>query len=144
MSTQAGNVIACAAGNYVLDVISADDFLKKVNETGAYFADGIRELEKKHKIIGHVEHKGLYIGIELVNDRKTKEPASKAATYVRDRCVEEGVLYEHGGYYQQQDAADTDACHRKRGDRPGDSSFRQGVQRGRAKIQHRLKGCGRI
>ena len=102
VSTQAGNVIACAAGNYVLDRISANDFLKKVNEKGEYFANGLRELEKKHKIIGDFKHKGLYIGMELVSDRKTKEPASKAATFIRDRCVEEGVLYEHGGYYQNR------------------------------------------
>jgi 4-aminobutyrate aminotransferase-like enzyme len=99
VSTQAGNVLACAAGNYVLEAIAKDAFLKKVNETGEYFMDGIRELEKKHTIIGHVDNKGIYTGIELVMDRKTKEPAAKASTYVRDRAVEEGMLYEKGGYY---------------------------------------------
>jgi len=102
VSTQAGNVIACAAGNYVLDVISSGEFLKKVNETGAYFADGLKDLEKKHKIIGHFASKGLYIGIELVNDRKTKEPATKAAVFIRERCLEEGVAYEHGGYFNNR------------------------------------------
>jgi 4-aminobutyrate aminotransferase-like enzyme len=99
VSTQAGNVLACAAGNYVLETISKEAFLKKVNETGAYFMDGIRELEKKHKIIGHVDNKGVYTGLELVMNRKTKEPAAKATTYVRDRGVEEGMLFEKGGYY---------------------------------------------
>jgi len=102
VSTQAGNVLACAAGNYVLDVVSSEEFLKKVNETGAYFMDGLRELEKKHKIIGHIDNKGIYTGVELVNDRETKEPAVEASTYVRDRAVEEGLLYEKGGYYHNR------------------------------------------
>ncbi len=99
VSTQAGNVLACAAGNYVLDVVSSEDFLKKVNETGAYFMGGLRDLEKKHKIIGHIDNKGLYTGIELVNDRQTKEPAVEASTFVRNRLLEEGLVYEKGGYY---------------------------------------------
>ena len=37
-----------------------------------------------------------------MRDRKTKEPASKEATYVRDRCVAEGLLYEKGGYYHNR------------------------------------------
>jgi 4-aminobutyrate aminotransferase-like enzyme len=102
VSTQAGNVLACAAGNYVLDVVSSEEFLKSVNETGAYFMDGLRELERKHPIIGHIDNKGVYTGVELVNDRQTKEPAMEASTFVRDRSVAEGLLYEKGGYYNNR------------------------------------------
>jgi len=102
VSTQAGNVLACAAGNYVLNTISTADFLKKVNETGAYFMDGLRQVEKDHKIVGHIDNKGIYTGLELVMDRKTKEPAAKATTYVRDRGVEEGILFEKGGYFHNR------------------------------------------
>ncbi|MBD3308061.1 aminotransferase class III-fold pyridoxal phosphate-dependent enzyme [candidate division KSB3 bacterium] len=102
VSTQAGNVLACAAGNYVLDVVSSEDFLKNVNDTGAYFMDGLRELEKKHPLIGHIDNRGIYTGVELVKDRKTKEPAIEASTFIRDRAVEEGLLYEKGGYYHNR------------------------------------------
>jgi 4-aminobutyrate aminotransferase-like enzyme len=102
VSTQAGNVLACAAGNYVLNTISTADFLKKVNETGAYFMDGLRQVEKDHKLVGHIDNKGIYTGLELVMDRKTKEPAAKATTYVRDRGVEEGILFEKGGYFHNR------------------------------------------
>ena len=102
VSTQAGNVLACAAGNYVLDVVSSPDFLKKVNETGGYFMDGLNELTQKHPIIGHIDNSGIYIGIELVNNRETKDPAAEASTFIRDRCVEEGLLYEKGGYYHNR------------------------------------------
>ncbi len=102
VSTQAGNVLACAAGNYVLDVVASEEFLKKVNEIGSYFLDGLKDLEKRHQIIGHIDNKGIYTGIELVNDRKTKEPAVQASTYVRDRSVAEGLLFEKGGYYHNR------------------------------------------
>jgi 4-aminobutyrate aminotransferase-like enzyme len=102
VSTQAGNVIACAAGNYVLQEISSKEFLDKVNEKGKYLADGLGELEKKYKLIGYFNTKGLYTGIELVKDRKTKEPASEATAYIRERCLEEGVLFEHGGYFSNR------------------------------------------
>jgi 4-aminobutyrate aminotransferase-like enzyme len=99
VSTQAGNVIACAVGNYVIDTVSSANFLQKVNEVGKYFLDGLRDLEKRHPIIGYIDNRGLYTGVELVRDRNTKEPAVQESTYVRDRCVEEGLLYEAGGYY---------------------------------------------
>jgi 4-aminobutyrate aminotransferase-like enzyme len=102
VSTQAGNVLACAAGNYVLDVISSEGFLKKVAETGKYFYSGLKDIEKNHRIVGHINCKGIYIGLELVTDRKTKEPAIEASTFIRDRLLEEGVLYEKGGYYHNR------------------------------------------
>ena len=97
-----GAHVSTQAGNYVLDVISSAGFLKKVNATGAYFLDGLRELEKKHRIIGHIDNRGIYTGVELVIDRKSKEPAVKASTMVRDRCVEKGLLFEKGGYYHNR------------------------------------------
>ena len=102
VSTQAGNVIACAAGNYVLDVVSSDAFLKKVNETGAYFYECLKDLERKHKIIGDISNKGIYTGIELVKNRKTKAPAIEEGVFIRNRLVEERLLYEKGGYYHNR------------------------------------------
>ena len=83
----------------MLDVVSAEAFLKKVNEAGAYLLQGLRNLQEKHEIVGFIDNTGLYTGVELVKDRKTKEPASDAATFVRDKCVTEGLLFEKGGYY---------------------------------------------
>ncbi len=99
VSTQAGNALACAAANHVIDVVSSPAFLQSVNESGDYFRAGLRDLEERHPIIGHVDMKGIYTGIELVKDRKTKEPAAEAGSYVCARSVEEGLLYEKGGYY---------------------------------------------
>jgi 4-aminobutyrate aminotransferase-like enzyme len=102
VSTQAGNAIACAAGNYVLDMVSSSSFLEKVNETGAYFLECLKELEEKHKIIGDISNKGIYTGIELVRNRMTKQPAIEEGAFIRNRLVEERLLFEKGGYYHNR------------------------------------------
>jgi 4-aminobutyrate aminotransferase-like enzyme len=102
VSTQAGNVVACAAGNYVIDLVSSQKFLKQVNHVGSYFYEGLKELQKKHQIVGYIDNMGIYTGIELVNNRKTKEPAIEAATFIRDSAVEKGLLFEKGGYYHNR------------------------------------------
>lgn len=102
VSTQAGNVLACAAGNYVLDVVSSESCLKQVNERGGYFSEGLRQLAKRHPLVGYVDNCGMYTGVELVKDRVSKEPAAEAATFVRDMCVKEGLLFEKGGYYHNR------------------------------------------
>jgi len=102
VSTQAGNALACAVGNYILEVVSSESFLQKVNERGCHIVQGLKDLKKAHKIIGYIDNTGIYTGIELVKDRKTKEPASDAAAFVRDKCVQEGLLFEKGGYYHNR------------------------------------------
>lgn len=102
VSTQAGNVLACAAGNYVMDVVSSDDFLVRVNAAGAHLVKGLRELESRHPIVGYIENRGLYTGVELVLDRETKAPAPDAAGFIRDRAVGEGLLFERGGYFNNR------------------------------------------
>ncbi len=102
VSTQAGNALACAAGNYVLDVVSSPAFLQKVNETGAYFLKGLQELQKRHPLLGHINMKGIYTGLELVRDRVTKEPAAQESAFVLARCVAEGLVFEKGGYYHNR------------------------------------------
>ena len=99
VSTQAGNVLACAAGNYVMDVVTSDTFLTSVKETGSYFKKGWQALQDKHPSIGWVDNMGLYTGIELVNDRETKEPGIEMAQFVLNESIAAGMLFEKGGYY---------------------------------------------
>jgi 4-aminobutyrate aminotransferase-like enzyme len=102
VSTQAANVLACAAGNYVIDKISSNNFLNNVNKSGNYLLKGLKELKTRHHIIGYLDNCGLYTGVELVRDKKTKEPADLEANYVRDLCVQNGLLFEKGGYYHNR------------------------------------------
>ncbi len=102
VSTQAGNVLACAAGNVVLDTISREGFLQAVQESGDYFVNGLRELQQRHPLIGNINAKGIYIGLELVRDRTTREPAPEEALFVTRECVKEGMIFEKGGYFHNR------------------------------------------
>jgi 4-aminobutyrate aminotransferase-like enzyme len=102
VSTQAGNVLACAAGNYVMDVVTDPAFLEEVNRIGDRFYEGWKVLQDKHPSIGYIDHMGLYLSIEYVKDRKTKEPAADFTTFVRDEGVAEGLAFEKGGYWHNR------------------------------------------
>lgn len=99
VSTFGATPLACAAANAVLDIYKEEEIVKQTVEKGQHLAGMLKELKEKHPIIGQVQIRGLYTGIELVRDRQTKEPAVKEATYFRDRCVEKRIFFERGGYY---------------------------------------------
>lgn len=71
------NQIGLAAAHAVLDVIKEENIVAEAARKGEKFAEGLRELAKKHEVIGDVRAAGLMIGVELVKDRKTKEPAAE-------------------------------------------------------------------
>lgn len=75
-NTFGGNPVSCAIGSAVLDVIKDEELQAHALETGAYFQDKLKELAQKHALIGDVRGLGLFIGVELVEDRLTKEPAT--------------------------------------------------------------------
>jgi len=102
VSTQSGNVLACAAGNVVLDRLTAPGFLDGVNERGNYFVDGWKELQARHELIGQIDARGIYIGIELVKDRETREPAPDESAFILRECVKEGMVFEKGGYFHNR------------------------------------------
>jgi 4-aminobutyrate aminotransferase-like enzyme len=59
----------------------------------------LKEFADRHDLIGDVRGKGLIIGVELVENRKTKAPAAKATEHVVDRALKKGVYYASGGRY---------------------------------------------
>jgi 4-aminobutyrate aminotransferase-like enzyme/Ser/Thr protein kinase RdoA (MazF antagonist) len=91
-NTFGGNPVSCAAGLAVLDVIERDGLRQNAAEIGAYLVDRFRELQARYDIIGDVRGVGLFLGIELVTDRKTKEPATALARRVNDGARQRGVL----------------------------------------------------
>ena len=82
-----------------MDVVSSPEFLAQVNDIGGYFKKGWENLQAKHPSIGWIDNMGIYTGIELVMDRKTKEPAADFSQFVLDQSVANGILFEKGGYY---------------------------------------------
>ncbi|MGZ5424397.1 MAG: aminotransferase class III-fold pyridoxal phosphate-dependent enzyme [Candidatus Aminicenantales bacterium] len=91
-STFGGNPVACAAGSAVLDVMRDEGLQERARRVGNYFIAGLRRLADRHPIIGDVRGSGLFLGLELVRDRKTLEPAAAEASYIADRLRENGVL----------------------------------------------------
>ncbi|MGZ5453121.1 MAG: aminotransferase class III-fold pyridoxal phosphate-dependent enzyme, partial [Candidatus Aminicenantales bacterium] len=86
------NPVACAAGSDVLDVMRDEGLQERARRVGNYFIAGLRRLADRHPIIGDVRGSGLFLGLELVRDRKTLEPAAAEASYIADRLRENGVL----------------------------------------------------
>ena len=59
---------------------------------GAKLKDGLVKLQTRHPLIGDVRGCGLFIGLDLVEDRESKEPATAAADYVINRLREHRIL----------------------------------------------------
>jgi 4-aminobutyrate aminotransferase-like enzyme len=59
--------------------------------------DGFKALMSQHELIGHIQGRGLFLGVELVIDRKSREPAKLAARWVRERMKALGVLVSSTG-----------------------------------------------
>jgi 4-aminobutyrate aminotransferase-like enzyme/Ser/Thr protein kinase RdoA (MazF antagonist) len=96
-NTFAGNPVSCAAGLAVLDVIQREGLAEQAQRTGGYLLAQLRQLTERHALIGDVRGEGLYLGVELVRDRDTLEPAGPEAMYVCERLKEEGVLIYPNG-----------------------------------------------
>jgi 4-aminobutyrate aminotransferase-like enzyme len=96
-STFGGNPVSCAVGLAVLDVIENEGLQQHALEVGAQFLAGVRELQNRHHLIGDVRGLGLFIGVELVRDHETLEPADSEASRVIDEMKERGFLLSTDG-----------------------------------------------
>ena len=91
-STFGGNPVACGAGLAVLDVLEEDGLSARACRVGEYLLAALRDLQDRRALIGDVRGAGLFLGVELVRDRATLEPATEEAAYVVERLRERGVL----------------------------------------------------
>jgi alanine-glyoxylate transaminase/(R)-3-amino-2-methylpropionate-pyruvate transaminase len=98
-NTFGGNPVSCAMGKAVLEVIDREKLQQNCLEVGAYCMQGLERLKTTHAVIGDVRGKGLMIGLELVKDRKTKEPAKDECAQVLEHTKELGLLIGKGGFY---------------------------------------------
>ncbi|MFJ6726382.1 aminotransferase [Streptomyces sp. NPDC091281] len=91
-SSTGGNPLSCRVGIAVLDAMAAEGTQRNARDVGRRLADGFRALAAKHRIIGPVHGEGLYLGVELVRDRDTLEPAAREAAAICERMRELGVI----------------------------------------------------
>jgi len=96
-NTYGGNPVSCAIGLAVLDVIRDEQLQQNAFKVGEYFKAGLRGLLDKHPLIGDVRGLGLFLGVELVLDRETLEPAVDPSYFIAERMKEEGILVSVDG-----------------------------------------------
>src|SRR3954467_6132178 len=100
-NTFGGNPVVCAQGMAVLDVIDREKLQANSLTIGNHLLGGLNRLKEKHNLIGDVRGKGLMLGIELVKDRDTKEPAKAECAEGVERCKDMGLLLGKGGLQGQ-------------------------------------------
>lgn len=98
-NTFGGNPVSCAQGRAVLEVIEEEKLQHNSLHVGNHLKSGLKKLAERHSLIGDVRGLGLMLGVELVKDRDTLEPASKECVAVFEKCRELGLLIGKGGLY---------------------------------------------
>jgi 4-aminobutyrate aminotransferase-like enzyme len=97
-ATFGGNPLSCAAAVAVIEIIQESGYLEKANKVGEYLKSRLLSMMDNHKIIGEVRGQGMMLGIELVRNRDTKEPATKEMAKVMELCKTDGLLIGKGGF----------------------------------------------
>ncbi|MCZ7644874.1 MAG: aspartate aminotransferase family protein [Planctomycetota bacterium] len=121
LSTFGGNPVAAAAAVANLEVLREERFVENAAARGGELLARLGRLKESSKLVGDVRGKGLMIGIELVKDKNSKEPAGAEAKALRARLREEGYLVGVGGPYgnvlrlQPPLCIDADQCDRVAG-----------------------------
>ena len=98
-STFGGNPVGCAAGLAVLDVVQEEHLQENALHVGASWIAALEELQRKYAVIGDVRGCGLFLGLDLVLSRATREPAPLQASYVVNRLRDRGILAGTDGPY---------------------------------------------
>ena len=99
IATFGGNPVAMAAAKAVVDAIDSDRLLDNAATVGGHLRSRLDALQNKHAVVGEVRGMGLMQGVELVKDRKTKEPAPQATAAVMEAAKDRGLIVGKGGLY---------------------------------------------
>jgi 4-aminobutyrate aminotransferase-like enzyme len=91
-NTFGGNPVSCAAGLAVLDDLEEEDLQRNALDVGQYLVDGLRKLADEHEALGDVRGSGFFLGLELVEDREKKIPATALTKQVVNDLRNRGLL----------------------------------------------------
>ncbi len=91
-STFGGNTVSSVVGKTVLDIVKEESLQQHADDVGELLLAGLRDMQARHSIIGDVRGSGLFLGVELVRDHDTLEPAALETRYVANRMRERGIL----------------------------------------------------
>jgi len=95
--TYGGNPVACRAALAVLEQFEKKGLLQRAQQIGKKVFDRFQDFQKEFPVIGDVRGLGAMVGMELVVDRKTKEPATALTKQLVARCREKGLLLISAG-----------------------------------------------
>ena len=90
--------VSMVAALATLRVLEEEKLLERVEKLNEFFISRLLELKEKYELIGDVRGPGLMIGIELVRDRKTKEPAREESYRFEKEGLKRGVLFGTAKY----------------------------------------------
>ncbi len=96
-NTYGGNPVSCAVGLAVLDVIEQESLQENARVVGEYLKNRLQELKQKFPLIGDVRGLGLFLGVELVLDPETLEPAADEAEEIVEGMRDRGILLSTDG-----------------------------------------------
>ncbi len=99
ISTYGGNPVSSVAALATIHVMTRENIPERAARLGNRLRQGLLSLQEKYPLIGDVRGMGLMQGIELVEDRKTKEPASKRANLIIEVLRKRQLLIGKGGLY---------------------------------------------
>ncbi len=98
-NTFGGNPMSMAAGLATLEVIDAEGIQQNARVVGGHLKSRLLELQERHPLIGEVRGMGLMLGVELVRDRQTKEPAKEETADLLELAKERGLIIGKGGLF---------------------------------------------
>jgi 4-aminobutyrate aminotransferase len=90
-STFGGNPVSCVAALETIELLE-QELIDNARVVGGYLKDRLRDLMARHRLIGDVRGLGLMIGVELIRDRTTKEPANTDRDEIVQACFRHGLL----------------------------------------------------
>jgi 4-aminobutyrate aminotransferase/(S)-3-amino-2-methylpropionate transaminase len=97
--TYCGNPLACAAAHAVLDLFESGDLLHRSEAIGARIEANAREWQKTCPLVGDIRRRGAMVGIELVTDRQTREPAKHETDEIVRLAAARGVIMIAAGTF---------------------------------------------
>jgi len=96
-STFGGSTLSCLTGKEVLDIVDDEELQHNARNMGARLLDQLRQIQTRHPAIGEVRGMGLFIGVDLVEDRVSRKPATALAEHVTNRLREAHILVGREG-----------------------------------------------
>ncbi|KQX74075.1 aminotransferase [Aeromicrobium sp. Root472D3] len=96
-SSAGGSTLSSRIGGVVLGILERDGLQEQARVVGAHLRAGLESLAERHDLIGAVHGRGLYLGVELVRDRTTLEPAAEETAALCDRLLQLGVVVQPTG-----------------------------------------------